>query len=145
MKAFALPASARIASFRTHPTLSPPSHQTCAPQNSANVSKLLLHTSEASTAKVEGYAMLMSALKANTSLTDLTLAKKPQVTLAVHTSRACVGERGGAHASAAAGVRGLGLGAGSQPPSSWGACNTSSGVRVVKAGRGVCGLGAASS
>ena len=48
-------------------------------QHSPNVSKLLLHTSENSQAKVEGYAALMNSLKNNSSITDLTLAKDPKV------------------------------------------------------------------
>jgi len=48
-------------------------------QHSPNVSKLLLHTTESSHAKVEGFAALMAVLKNNVSLTDLTLSKDPKV------------------------------------------------------------------
>eukprot|EP00200_Dunaliella_tertiolecta_P008796 CAMPEP_0202382686 /NCGR_PEP_ID=MMETSP1127-20130417/44541_1 /ASSEMBLY_ACC=CAM_ASM_000462 /TAXON_ID=3047 /ORGANISM="Dunaliella tertiolecta, Strain CCMP1320" /LENGTH=832 /DNA_ID=CAMNT_0048981937 /DNA_START=143 /DNA_END=2641 /DNA_ORIENTATION=- len=54
-------------------------------KHSPNVSKLLLHTTEDSRAKVEGFAALMSALKNNSSLTDLTLAKNPKDDLRTHT------------------------------------------------------------
>lgn len=60
-------------------------------QNSTAVSKLLLHTTEHSSAKLDGYVALMNVLKSNSSVTDLTLAKNPNVRGGVRGSGQCAG------------------------------------------------------